>query len=392
VATQLKPSAFGTYQSDNIKPIARCDLGGAGQVTIDGNFAYIGYMYGPEGTSIIDISNPREPKPIWTTMLDNPQTHSHKVRVLGDLMVTNSEQRPQQGVKATADFDEGGFKLWDIKDKTNPRLINFHKTFGKGVHRFDMDEDYLYMSTEMEGFVGNILVTYDYSDPSNLKEVSRWWMPGQNIAAGETPHPLRKEHRLHHALRFKDKMYAGLWMSGFAIIDITDINNPATLSHYNPHPEAKEPSHTLLPFPFKIGNREIALGTDEERSQRGPDADEPHGPLYVFDVTDAENMKLLSTFHVSEEGCPYTGKDVRFGAHQFREKLDDTLTYVTWFAAGLRIIDVRKPESPEEVGYFIPEPGSGYNAPQTNDVEMDHRGLLYITDKARGFDVIEFER
>ena len=109
------------------------------------------------------------------------------------------------------------------------------------------------------------------------------------------------------------------------------------------------------------------------------------GRSMFFDVTDAENMTLLSTFHVSEEGCPYIGKDVRFGAHQFREKLDDTLTYVTWFAAGLRIIDVRKPESPEEVGYFIPEPGSGYNAPQTNDVEMDHRGLLYITDKARVF-------
>jgi len=392
MATQMKPSSTGTYQSDNITPLARCDLGGAGQVTIDGDYAYIGYMYGPEGTTIINISDPRNPKPVWTTMLDNPQTHSHKVRVIGDLMVTNSEQRPQRGLQTTPGFDEGGFKLWDIKDKTNPKLINFHKTFGKGVHRFDMDEDYLYMSTEMEGFIGNILVTYDYSDPANLKEVSRWWMPGQNVAAGEEPHPLRKEHRLHHALRHEDRMYAGLWMSGFAIIDVRDIKNPRTLATYDPHPEAKEPSHTLLPFPFEIDGRRIALGTDEQRATRCPDVGEPHGPLYVFDVTDPTELKLLSTYHVPEDGCPYNGDDVRFGAHQFREKLDDTLTYVTWFGAGLRIIDIANPDQPQEVGYFIPEPGQGYNAPQTNDVEMDHRGLVYITDKARGFDVIEFRR
>jgi hypothetical protein len=80
----------------------------------------------------------------------------------------------------------------------------------------------------------------------------------------------------------------------------------------------------------------------------------------------------------------------RFGAHQFREKIDDTRTYVTWFAAGLRILDFKDPTNPEEIGYFIPEPGKGTNAPQTNDVSMDDRGLLYVTDKAHGFDVIEF--
>ena len=103
-------------------------------------------------------------------------------------------------------------------------------------------------------------------------------------------------------------------------------------------------------------------------------------------------MKVLYTHRVPEEGMPYTGDDIRFGAHQFRETLDDTLTYVTWFAAGLRILDIANPQAVDEVAYFIPEPGRGYNAPQTNDVELDHRGLIYITDKARGFDVIDFKR
>ena len=68
------------------------------------------------------------------------------------------------------------------------------------------------------------------------------------------------------------------------------------------------------------------------------------------------------------------------------------LRYITWFAAGLRIFDFANPTAPKEVGYFIPEPGRGKTAPQTNDVEMDDRGLIYITDKARGFDVVEFDR
>ena len=58
-------------------------------------------------------------------------------------------------------------------------------TGGGGVHRFDMDERYAYISTEMDGFLGAMLVTYDMRDPQRPQEVSRWWLPGQNIAAGE---------------------------------------------------------------------------------------------------------------------------------------------------------------------------------------------------------------
>lgn len=388
-ATSMKASQGGPVGSSNISHLSRMDLGGAGQITIDGDYAYLGYMYGPEGTSILDISDPRKPKVLSTLMLDNPQTHSHKVRVAGDIMIVNSEQRPAMGTRLSKDFDEGGFKIYDVSDKTNPKLITFHKTFGKGVHRFDMDENYAYLSTEMEGFVGNILVTYDIRDPARPQEVSRWWMPGQNVAAGEEPSPLGTEHRLHHALRQGDRMYAGLWMSGFAIIDVSDLANPKTLGTYDVHPEAAEPSHTLLRIPGQIGGRDIAIATDEERGRRGPDEGKPHAPLYVFDVTDPTNMQLIHTHHVPESASPYNGPGVRFGAHQFREKIEGTRAFVTWFAAGLRILDFANPTAPEEVGYFIPEPGVGYDAPQTNDVELDHRGLIYITDKARGFDVIE---
>ena len=381
-----------TFASDNIKHLCHMDdIMGAGQITIADDYAYLGYMYGPEGTSILDISDPRNPKMLSTLMMDNPQAHSHKVRVEGDIMVVNSEHRPQRGLRFEPGFNEGGFRIYDIKDKTNPKLITFYKTGGKGVHRFGMEGNYVYITTEMDGFVGGILVIYDISNPSSPQEVSRWWMPGQNTAAGEEPNPLGKEHRLHHALRSGDRLYAGCWMSGYAIIDISDIANPKTLGTFDVHPEAKEPSHTLLHVPFQIDGRDIAIASDEERAERGDDAGQPHGPFYVFDVSDPANMELLATHHVGEDQSPYNKPHMRFGAHQFREEMTDTLAYVTWFAAGLRIIDIKNPTAPEEVGYFIPEPGTGFDTPQTNDVSMDHRGLLYITDKARGFDVIDFK-
>jgi hypothetical protein len=67
-----------------------------------------------------------------------------------------------------------------------------------------------------------------------------------------------------------------------------------------------------------------------------------------------------------------------------------TLVYAVWFGGGLRIIDVADPMAPREVGYFIPEPVGGRAVPQSNDVMLDSRGLIYVVDRHVGFDVLEF--
>ncbi|MGI9568723.1 MAG: RNA polymerase subunit sigma-70, partial [Desulfobulbia bacterium] len=81
----------------------------------------------------------------------------------------------------------------------------------------------------------------------------------------------------------------------------------------------------------------------------------------------------------------------RFGAHQFREQLDTTLVYCTWFSGGLRIVDAADPLNPKEVGHFIPEPVKGMTSPQSNDVDVDERGLIYLFDRDYGLDILEFE-
>jgi hypothetical protein len=94
---------------------------------------------------------------------------------------------------------------------------------------------------------------------------------------------------------------------------------------------------------------------------------------------------------VSELDSPFSRVEgARFGAHQFHEAMTGTLVYAVWFSAGLRIVDVADPAAPREVGCFIPEPVAGRNAPQSNDVMLDARGLIHVVDRLAGFDILEF--
>jgi hypothetical protein len=424
----------------NLRRLGHLDLPGAGQVTVSGHYAYVGHIPNEKqlGTSIIDIADPANPRLVASITLDDPTSHSHKVRVTGDLMVVNhernmtavgrrAEQMPgarsalrealgreptrielaqrlnvteadvvQIEAAAKEPYRNGGFRLYDVSNPIKPTPIHHHLTGGIGVHRFDLDERYGYISTEMEGFIGNILVIYDLSDPARPEEVSRWWVPGQHTAAGEKPTWSGKRHRLHHALRFGDEMWASCWHGGFHIVDVSVLTKPKAVSSYNYHPPFPEPTHTVMPVPARIGGKRIALSIDEEDQTQGANDAEarrgrPHAGISVFDVTDYASVKPLALFEVSEFDSPFARiPGTRFGAHQFHERMSDTLVFAAWFSAGLRVIDVADPNAPREVGYFIPEPVGGRSAPQSNDVVLDPRGLIYMVDRHVGFDVLEF--
>ena len=68
-------------------------------------------------------------------------------------------------------------------------------------------------------------------DPQRPQEVSRWWMPGQHVAGGETPTWPGRQHRLHHALRFGNEMWASCWHGGFWIVDVSDLPKPKSARH-----------------------------------------------------------------------------------------------------------------------------------------------------------------
>src|ERR1044072_558088 len=161
--------------SRNTRRLGRLDLPGAGQVRVEGNYAYVGHLPNRAqlGTSILDVSDPRRPRVVSQIHLEDPRSHSHKARIVGDLLFVNSEQngpnRQQADLQATAEqaYDGGGFRIFDVSDRSKPRLVHFQKTGGRGVHRFDVDERYAYISNQKAGRGGKILVIYYL----NLKSV-----------------------------------------------------------------------------------------------------------------------------------------------------------------------------------------------------------------------------
>ena len=413
----------------SVRRIARLEIPGGGQVRVEGRYAYIGHMKPPHGTTIVDVSEPSQPKVLSTQMLADSHSHTHKVRVAGDIMVTNVElnnrhllrrgaQRMAQAESKLAaalgraptdgelaaelsvnerdvplirefvrrGYADGGFKVWDIADRAKPRLLCDQKTFGFGVHRFDMDARCAYISTEMEGFIGNILVIYDLARPEQPQEIARWWMPGQHLAGGETPTWSGYRNRLHHTLRQGNTLWAACWHAGLRVIDVTDIRKPTTIGEYNYHPPFPEPTHTVLRVPFKVAQREIAVVFDEEHDHV---PGRLHAGMWLFDVGDPADIKPISMFHVSELDSPWS-RIGRFGAHQPAERMFDTRVYASWFSGGLRIIDIADPTLPKEVGSFIPEPAPGQASPQSNDVDVDTRGLIYLLDRNQGLDILEF--
>ena len=79
--------------SRNVRRLGHLDLPGGGQVIFDGKgHAIVGHMKPPYGTTILDVSDPARPTVVSEIRLDDDQSHTHKVRVAGDIMITNVEE------------------------------------------------------------------------------------------------------------------------------------------------------------------------------------------------------------------------------------------------------------------------------------------------------------
>ncbi len=364
----------------NFKHIGHLNIPGGGQVSLKDGHAYIGHMAPPLGTSVVDVSNPRAPKVV--AQLRIPETtHCHKARVVGDLLFVNYEQW-----KNNPAFHKPGWAIYDVSRPAQPREVAFVHTRGVGVHRFDVDERYAYITTEVEGFLGGITVIYDLADPTKPREVSRWWLPGQWTAGGEKPAWEGKRHRTHHALRCGDRLAIGCWYGGLALVDISDIARPRTLSSLDWSPPYLAPTHTAMKIPWKIRERDLLVATDEHITDQHTD---PSPFFWVVDISDESKLVPVANHIVPESAVPNTAG--RFGSHQPQEQLypGDNVLHVTWFSGGLRALDISDPYAPREVGYFVPDPGPGAKSCQSNDVYVSPDGLVYVIDRINGLDILE---
>jgi hypothetical protein len=407
VLTALHSGHAGAAEALNVRLVGQSDLQGRDslQVVLKGNYAYVGHHAGeelnpltgmkePNGTSILDVSDPLNPR-ILVHIPGHPGAESRAVQVVEkfhdgrDYLLRNQE---------SAAFT--GFEVWDITSRRAPHLVSTLGPLG-AAHKswWDARTGHAYLSGILPGWRGQHLIIYDLRNPHRPRFVSAWGLPGQR--PGETG----AGKSLHHPVIAGDRAYLSYLGGGdVVLLDISDKERPRMISHLEFSPPFSG-THTTVPFNglrvpnFTPGYGDVrnVLVVSEEAISTG--CRELRRQLYIVDATDESHPLPVSTFKVPDgDFCDRGG---RFGPHQFAETRDGeivggTLLFVAYFNAGLRVVDIADPFRPKEVGYYIPD-GTGRTRPllrrviQTNDVDLDHRGLIYITDRAgAGLHVLEY--
>ena len=178
----------------------------------------------------------------------------------------------------------------------------------------------------------------------------------------------------------------------------------------------KPPSYTRF---NEFATRDIVLLASEATAdgEDGRCDEAPHWS-FIVDVTVENSMTrppgtrveqdpyhgpmVLSTMSVDERSGAkyargnYCGRGARFGVHSseenFKNPLYGTLTSIAYFNGGVRIWDIREPQAPREVGFYVPEANAN-TAPDgymTNNVEIDNRGYIYVVDRnGAGLDILD---
>jgi hypothetical protein len=146
-------------------------------------------------------------------------------------------------------------------------------------------------------------------------------------------------------------------------------------------------------------------------SESGPArCQETRHAVFFVDFTQEDKPFPISSFQVPEEPDDFCHQGGRFGPHSVADSFHPSflkkIVLVAYFNAGVRAVDIRDPFRPVEVGYFIPEVTEQTRpscitidgveeckvAVQTNNVEIDARGYIYMLDRAgTGLHIVSLE-
>lgn len=372
-------------------------------------YLFMGHLW-HNGWTILDVTEPEDPK--FVKFVPGPEnTSTIQMEFHDSLMLTALQKKaPNWGGDANKPNDEGVL-LWDVSDPTNWKQLSQWKTGSTGIHRIGYPGGkYANLAANMPGFRGQILVFLDVSDPQNPKEAGRWWMKGQK----EGDDPARRDISFYGpALISADgtKAYLG-YGPAVVVLDISEISKPREIGELTLSPPfGGIPVHDVLPIPGKPLLFAHAEGTAGGDSPTGPLAcSSPLSLVGMIDIKDETKPRLMSVFPLPEppKGAPYSDfcdKGGRFGPHNTNleyhlpdvEKQAD-LIYLTYFNAGLRIFDIHDPRMPKEVGWFVPPTPTRRYGPlpydklvsQTEDVLVDTRGNIYVTDKQWGMFILRY--
>ena len=122
--------------------------------------------------------------------------------------------------------------------------------------------------------------------------------------------------------------------------------------------------------------------------------------VWIADITAEAYPFNVASWTVPEASGNFCSRGGRFGSHSSNENMTPIyykrMVFIAFFNAGVRALDIRDPYHPTEVAYYIPATtdktdkrcvGKGADerckvAIQTNNVDVDDRGYIYIVDRA----------
>ncbi|MEJ0097671.1 MAG: hypothetical protein WDM84_06820 [Bauldia sp.] len=395
--------------------IGHSDVGGRPdgvQIMVQNGHAYIGHMFS-RGFSVVDVRNPREPKPV-NYVAAPPNTWSLHLQTHGDLLlvvnakdlyrdtVLQNEQSYYIGsmrdkIDAADTGYSAGMRVYDISTPDQPREIGFMPVGGVGCHRiWYTGGRWAYVSAMLDGFSDFIFLTVDMADPTRPVVAGKFWLPGMNTAAGEKPTWNDKVYRYscHHGIVAGDTGYVTWRDGGVALVDVADRANPKLISHRTWAPPFGGGTHNALPLP----DRDLMVVVDEAVLDGGADG---RKPVWLFDIRDKTNPISIATLPAPSE-IDYVKKGGHVGPHNVHENrpgsfVSSNLIFATYNNAGVRAFDISDAYQPKEVGALVPpaptrlvdhRPGVPTILNQ-NDVFATGSGLLFATEQNSGLYVIE---
>jgi hypothetical protein len=348
----------------------------------------------PKNFTAVDVTDPKKPKTVVQTDLPHNRVRSNSLEIVGDVMAV-AHQTYNLGDQPA------GIELWDIGVPEEPKSIAFFDRSGphsRGVHQvWFVDGEYIHCASGAADFTptnpldDQCYQIIDVTNPSQPREVGRWWYPG--TAQGDTAPPperlpLNAGFRAHNTNVYPerpDRAYVGYIDGGAFILDISSKSSPKVVSAWNPHPPYPGFTHTVLP----LFSRDLLVVADECVKDAG--ADWPK-LTWVVDARKETNLVPIATLPLPPLEA-FKGRGGRYGSHNLHENRpgetsfkSDNLIFATFFSGGVRVYDLSNPLQPKEVAAYVSAPpqGSRVGAIQINDVFVDENALVYAVDRHSG--------
>ena len=383
------------------------------------------------GTSIVDVTDPKQPKYL-AHIPGDPRVAgpgetggAQMARLCDGAELPHADKRKVYllRTKGTASHE-----IWDVSDPAHPSrltvvlsgLVDTHKSF------WECDSGIAFLVSGKPGWrTKRMMQVYDLSDPSEPVFVRDFGLPGQEPGAtGPTP------TEMHGAISTGPKgnrVYAGYGTGKSGIIEIIDreklVKGPKDPTAANltspvvgrldlPDEAGAHTTYPLIGMELPEFAKNGAQAKHDFLITVGETTDNecqlPRQMMRIFDITTESRILGVSTWTVPEASGNFCSRGGRFGTHSTNENMTSMyhkrIIFIAHFNAGLRAVDIRDPYNPKEIAYFIPAVtdktdkrcvGTGADQKcktviQTNNVEVDDRGYIYIVDRANtGMHILE---